>query len=227
MPRIKRWHPVSHDFNRDPQLRELREKFGDWMGYGWLELLSVADRNDGFVKGDLDRIAVIVGGTSLSRRLDIAAKQAKSALEAMLKFGWIEICCNGESAAIKVVNVAKYHRTQGPNEISEGNKQGSPPNRTRPDPTKSNREARKRANSLSDDFVLNDELKAHARRRSISAVEVEFEKFSEYHRSKGRTFKDWNAAWRNWILRAVEYQGSANGNASVDRAVEKAFAHED
>lgn len=33
----------------------------------------------------------------------------------------------------------------------------------------------------------------------------ETDKFLSHHQAKGTTFKDWNAAWRNWMTRAVEY----------------------
>jgi hypothetical protein len=40
-------------------------------------------------------------------------------------------------------------------------------------------------------------------------VMPETEKFLDHHRSKGTTFADWMAAWRNWIAKAVEYRGRA------------------
>src|SRR4051794_5006102 len=51
MPRIKRWFPVSHDINRDPEFCELSRRFGATGIRVWLELLSIADRNDGDVPG--------------------------------------------------------------------------------------------------------------------------------------------------------------------------------
>lgn len=36
-------------------------------------------------------------------------------------------------------------------------------------------------------------------------VWMETDKFRDYHLSKGSLFKDWNAAWRNWMRKAVEY----------------------
>jgi hypothetical protein len=66
-------------------------------------------------------------------------------------------------------------------------------------------------------------MKAYAVQRGIADIEDQFEKFSAYHAAKGSTFKDWHSAWRNWVLRAVEYQGRNNGSGSLERAVEKAF----
>ena len=47
MPTITRWFRVTHDINSDPEIWELREKFGDRAGFVWLECLSIADRNNG------------------------------------------------------------------------------------------------------------------------------------------------------------------------------------
>lgn len=47
VPRIKRWFPVSHDINSDPEVWELTDRFGVTGLRVWLELLSIGDRNDG------------------------------------------------------------------------------------------------------------------------------------------------------------------------------------
>ena len=57
MAKIKRYFRVSHGFNRDPQIQELRKRYADWMGYVWLEILAIADLNEGVVKGSCDEIA--------------------------------------------------------------------------------------------------------------------------------------------------------------------------
>jgi hypothetical protein len=108
VPRIKRWHPISHDFNRDPQIIEARKKYGDWIGYAWQECLSIADRNDGIVPGTLDQIAGILAPISLQSYLKSAANRVRIFLESALNWGWIRV----ESDHIVIVNYGKYHRTQ-------------------------------------------------------------------------------------------------------------------
>lgn len=52
-----------------------------------------------------------------------------------------------------------------------------------------------------------------------SRVDRETEKFLDNHRSRGSTLKDWDAAWRNWMRRAVEYAPRGKAGAptqSVD-----------
>ncbi|MGW0774548.1 hypothetical protein ACWD01_13055 [Streptomyces sp. NPDC002835] len=36
-------------------------------------------------------------------------------------------------------------------------------------------------------------------------VDREHERFLDHHRAKGSTFKDWGAAWRTWMSRALDY----------------------
>src|SRR6266576_595692 len=51
MPRVKRWFPVSHDINTDIEVWELTDQFGLTGLRAWLEILSIADRNDGELPG--------------------------------------------------------------------------------------------------------------------------------------------------------------------------------
>lgn len=44
-------------------------------------------------------------------------------------------------------------------------------------------------------------------------AEYELKKFTDHALEKGRTAKNWNAAWRNWSRRAVEY-GGRNGQSN-------------
>lgn len=56
MPRIRHWFHVTHDINGDPEMWELRDKFGDRAGFVWMEILSISDRNDGLVGHNLDQL---------------------------------------------------------------------------------------------------------------------------------------------------------------------------
>jgi hypothetical protein len=44
----------------------------------------------------------------------------------------------------------------------------------------------------------------------LERCEAELVKFKNYAADKGRVSKSWNAAWRNWIDRAIDY-GKSNG----------------
>ena len=61
MPRIYRWFAVSDDINSDPEVWELRNKFGDRAGFIWLEFCAIGHRNGGLVGPCSDSFAKAVG----------------------------------------------------------------------------------------------------------------------------------------------------------------------
>src|ERR1041385_482757 len=84
MPRIKRWFPVSHDINRDPEVLELTDKYGLTGLKVWLEILSISDRNEGLCPGQPKQ---------LFRSLAVVCNSTAFRTEQMLSFmeekGWI------------------------------------------------------------------------------------------------------------------------------------------
>jgi hypothetical protein len=56
MPQIKRWFPVSHDINADPEVWAMRRQIGEKSLSIWLEMLSIADRNDSRLVGDYEQL---------------------------------------------------------------------------------------------------------------------------------------------------------------------------
>jgi len=105
VPRIKRFHPIAHDFNRDPEVRELRGRFGDWMALAWVEMLSISDRNEGVIRGGRKTICETISRVSTAKYLGIAAETVNKALAFMEEKGWILI---GKDE-IRVTNYADYH----------------------------------------------------------------------------------------------------------------------
>lgn len=75
-------------------------------------------------------------------------------------------------------------------------------------------EGESRATQMPVDFVLTDQLINYAKLKHVDHI-VEFESFKNHHAAKGTTYKDWNAAWRTWIDKAVKF-----GNNSL-RPVQK------
>jgi hypothetical protein len=57
---------------------------------------------------------------------------------------------------------------------------------------------------LPTDFYPNETGVAYAEQRKVSTA-VEMESFRNWHAAKGSTMKDWQAAWRTWCDKAVEF----------------------
>lgn len=67
----------------------------------------------------------------------------------------------------------------------------------------------KRAAQIAPDFRPNANGVTYAEQRRV-ALAIELESFRNWHTAKGTTMKDWQAAWRTWCDKAVEF-GRANG----------------
>jgi hypothetical protein len=72
--------------------------------------------------------------------------------------------------------------------------------------------SRKRATQAPTDFEITDAMRAWAREKAPGVnLDTETERFLNHSRAKGSAWKDWNAAWRNWMLKAAEYAPTGNG----------------
>ncbi|WP_163836841.1 replication protein [Spartinivicinus ruber] len=68
------------------------------------------------------------------------------------------------------------------------------------------RSTKKRATAAPEDFPVTAELIQWASEKSIQVdLVIETEKFLDYHRAKGSTFKCWASAWRNWMRNAQKF----------------------
>lgn len=105
MPRIRRWFPVSHDINRDPEVWALTEKFSDKALRIWLECLSIADRNEGVVTRALDdwcRAVTFLLRTHHRRTTEVVAE--------FLRLGWLVL--DEDHKTVRVAKYAEYHQTR-------------------------------------------------------------------------------------------------------------------
>jgi len=117
MPRIRRWFHVSHDINSDPEVWELTDRFGERAFRVWVEILSIADRYDGLVPGEIKY---------LSSTLAAKCKSRSRTVEGIIKYAtdktWIVY-----DPARRVRNHLKYRPTRGDKQIPEGKQTGFPP----------------------------------------------------------------------------------------------------
>ncbi len=101
---------------------------------------------------------------------------------------------------------APAEHDSGPAESPSLNPESSSP--IEPLPEKPAKEKR-RATVLADDFKPNETGIAYAERLRVS-LDPEIAGFRNWHTAKGSTFKDWQAAWRTWCDKAVEFGRSGD-----------------
>jgi uncharacterized protein YdaU (DUF1376 family) len=73
----------------------------------------------------------------------------------------------------------------------------------------------KRATPLLDGFELDADLMLFAEENGVDPF-GEFAAFRDHHKARGSTFRDWPAAWRQWVRKAKQFNqgGKASGTGS-------------
>ena len=120
MPRIRRWHPVSHDLNADAEVWAMRHQIGEKSLSVWLEILSISDRNDGGLPGDYEELMRSIAARCQATRRTVSAvfDFAKSRL-------WIV-----SDPTLRVRNYGKYHPSRDAKEIPHREETTPPPSLT-------------------------------------------------------------------------------------------------
>ena len=197
MAKYRRFHPISHDFNRDPEIIALRRDFGDWAALAWQECLSIADRNDGIVPGSLDQIASILAPVSLQMYHRRAQNAARTMLERFTDNSWITV----RPDCIEIVKYWEYHRRR------DAKQAPSEPNLTKPNLIKIREDKIKSARkcALPTEFQPSKAIMSWASEKNLPDPATEFDAFRDYHASRGSQFIDWDAAFRTWLRNAKKF----------------------
>ena len=208
MPRIIRWFPVTHDINADPEIWELREEFGDRAGFVWLEILSIADRNDGLLGPDSPQLRTV-----LASKCRVYSPKVHAILDWCLGRGWLEF-----KDGLRVANYWKYHRTREPKEILTGNsKTPLLPNLSEPtEPNSKEKRKSKSKTDYPDGFDVSEGIRAFALNNKLPDPSLEIDAFRDYHVSNGSRFIDWEAAFRNWLRNARRFNGRSRPSNKVN-----------
>jgi uncharacterized protein YdaU (DUF1376 family) len=156
----------------------------------------------------------------VSRRLSVSQEAVIAVLQDFFQHtenGWINQRAD--------IEIAGYHQLQERNALN--GKLGGRPRKTQSDPSGNplesltnnqepitsnhikplEREKQKRATQLPTDFEPNSDHAKLANELGI-VIASEFDKFKDYCTAKGQTYKDWNAAFRNWLRNARSYSRS-------------------
>ena len=108
----------------------------------------------------------------------------------------------------------KRERNAVSNAVSNGVTNSAPtrPDPTRPDPEVHKSVAQKRATPPPPVLPITDAMRQWAATKAPGVnLEDETERLLDWARANGKTFKDWTAAWRNWIKKSKDF-APVNGN---------------
>jgi len=227
--KIRRWFPVSHDINSDPEVWAMRKQIGEKSLSVWLEFLSIADRNAGQLPGDLDELIKSVGGNCQAKSATVKAVYEFALNRLWVHYKWPDRPVLGAyqssssgllgayqssssgllgvyQATLWVSKYAEYHKTRGT--ISAPPSEPSEPNLTEEEGIKREEEMNaKKRTPLPDDFKATEQVFELALKNGWPDPGKEIEAFKDYHLSKGSLMADWDAAFRTWLRNAQKFSG--------------------
>ena len=94
------------------------------------------------------------------------------------------------------------------------------------EPDKKKSYSKKSSTPFPDGFVITPAIAEWTRQKIPDCdINSEFEAFSDHHVSHGNRFVDWNAAWRTWIQRKLQFHTRAPAQKSAPVAKEKPVEH--
>lgn len=223
------WFRLYAEFAGDPVAQSLA--FEDQRHYLILLCLKCA--------GTLDRdLPPSRRDSIIARGLGLDSASAVEARRRLMEVGFVDK--NWQPTAwdkrqfvsdVSTERVRKFRKDKETGNVTEtnGNGFGNAPdteqNRTDTETEQREaKEARKRASALPNDFFPSPDLEQWGLERGLDrkTLRLETEKFLDYHRSKGSVFKDFNAAWRTWIRKAIDYRGG-HTMAQTERKIPKEF----
>ena len=82
---------------------------------------------------------------------------------------------------------------------------------------------KKQSAQSADDFSPNDEAKLKAQELGV-CVETESEKFKNWCKAKGKTYKNWQCAFKNWLINAGEFAKERKGKKVRQESLDEARA---
>jgi DNA-binding MarR family transcriptional regulator len=184
-------------------------KAGKTQGLTHLEahvLLFIAAHISGGKRGTgaaFPSVATIAEGVGADRR------NVRRAVDRLVELSLIAVAPGGGRRKSNTYRTAlpRHLATTGKSEAKSeaGAKSDAPPKERTPP------KAKTPAHPLPPDWMPSPEAQQRAIEElgSVERATAELAKFRDYYLAKGVEHRDWDATWRNWVRRAIEYVGGA------------------
>jgi len=149
----------------------------------------------------------LFGRESAARELRMPPSTVWKRIKKLKKLEILNIESNSHYSIINIINWHLYQDIQNESN-SERNRQGT--GKEHREEVKRTIRIKRGATPAPEIFPITDQMKAYAQKKGFSGdLQNLSEKFLNYHRAKGSKFIDWNAAFRNWILKEIEFHPAA------------------
>jgi hypothetical protein len=177
---------------------------------------------------DLEPGELIFGRKKLSMELRLSDRSVRTCLQHLEAWGNLTIRSTNRFSILKVTNWETYQELES--QIDQQNDQEVTSTRPESDQQTTTKQEVKnvknvknkdmvaRRRQIPSDFVLSPELKEFAAKNGCNGDRVGgvFSQFCDYHRAKGNTMLDWNAAWRTWIRNDKKFNSKPKYNQGED-----------
>jgi hypothetical protein len=203
----KKWEEFQHYKDRAPTWIKLHKRLLDDFAYHRLPVASKAlapmlwllasEYEGGVIDASLDEIAF---------RMHLSPNDMAEALNPLIESGFFTVEQDASNTLADCKQVAIPEKEEEKQVKKEGEGAKAPP--------RSQMKDRKRATRFPDGMTAN---RAAQEAAGLTAAEGdrEFTKFRNHAHEKGRTCLDWQAAERNWYLKAAEFMGRKPPAATV------------
>jgi hypothetical protein len=205
-------------------------------GQAWVDLLMLANHNEGFIRVRGIRVPLSRGQVGWSE-VKLAERWKWSRGKVRRYLGELEVAQQifrqtkqEQGVVTSVITVTNWDLYQL-DETGEGEVGGTASDTadgqqteqqtdSKRDPIKKDKKvekekkstpARRRKTQLPEEFRLTDAMTEYATKQGIQEAEVRsiFEDFGNYHQSKGTLMLDWTKAWYTWCRNHIRFQGKS------------------
>lgn len=148
----------------------------------------------------------IFGLRKASEETGLTIQEIRTVLNFLKKAGNLTVKTTNKYSVISIINWVIYQCDEFGNNTQNNKPLTNHQQRTRSKEYKKEEGGRKSPTPTPDDFPVTDKMKAYAKQKKFTGnIDTLTEKFLNYHRAKGSRFRDWDAAFRNWILKEIEF----------------------
>lgn len=195
----RRWFRFYSDALHNRKVRKLP----DDLFRAWVNLLCIASRNGG-VLPEMEEVA---------DDLRVTVNDAVTVTKALQNLGFINAVTNQHGTVLKIHDweemqyisdtsterVRRYRKRKGNVSCSVS----ETPHRQ----SKKKEKIPKRKSSIPDDWQAEPKHVQAATKKGLALDDAhrEAEKFKLWHLQNGSKYADWDAAWRSWLIRAIEF----------------------
>jgi hypothetical protein len=159
---------------------------------------------------------IIIGRNKLAAELGMSPRNIRTCLLLLKNDGKLTIEATNRYSVVTIVNWAFYQGDASePTNRLTSNRPASDQQVTTKQECKNAKNVKngggKKPTPAPKDFEVTPQMREWAGKKSFHGnIDRETEKFLNHHESRGNKFKSWPAAWRSWILKAVEWNEPKN-----------------